>query len=400
MVAGKKILVAVTGGIACYKVADLVRELIKSGAEVRVMMTPSAQEFIAPLTFATLTEWPVLTDLFDGIDDQWTVHIDWARWPDLILVAPATANTVAKLATGLADNAVTTTILASTAPLLVCPAMNKDMYAHPAYQANQKRLCDLGYEIVEPGQGELACGETGWGRLADKREILEAVAARLTAVKDLAGTRILITAGPTREPLDPVRFLGNRSSGKMGYALAERAVFRGGEVVLVSGPVSLVPCRGVKRIVVETAEEMAEAVLHHLGDSHVLIGAAAVSDYRPAHRSQQKIKRSDDAQVLELIENPDILGLCAAEKKNRLHVGFSVETQDVIARSKEKLQKKKLDFIVINNPSEKGAGFQVDTNKVVVLYDDDTCEELPLMSKSALADHILDRIASRLVLSE
>jgi phosphopantothenoylcysteine decarboxylase/phosphopantothenate--cysteine ligase len=395
MVKGKKIAIAVSGGIACYKIAEMVRELVKNGALVRVMMTKSAQQFVSPLTFSTLTGNEVLTDLF-GHDVVGAVHIEWARWPDIIVVAPATANTVAKLANGLADNAVTTTILAATVPVLICPAMNKQMYANPFYQQNQQRLADLGYTIIQPEQGELACGEVGWGRLADVQDIIDAVVQRLTLPKDLAGKKIIITAGPTREFLDPVRFLSNRSSGKMGYALAARAACRGADVILISGPTLLRPFRSVRCIAVESAMEMTEAVAHELDDADVLIGAAAVSDYRPAKRDSEKIKRTGEQAVLELTENPDVLLQAAVAKKKRLHVGFAVETSEEIRHAGEKLRSKKLDFIVINNPNEPGAGFEVDTNKVTLLYPDGLTEPLELMNKFVLADIILDRIADRL----
>lgn len=390
--AGKKILIAVTGGIAGYKVCEIIRDLKKSGALVRVMMTTDATHFITPLTFETLSENPVLTSLFPETGWGSTVHIEWARWPDLILICPATANSIAKIACGLADNAVTTTILASTARKLFCPAMNKEMYANPIYQSNQSRLMEWGFQMVAPGVGSLACGEEGWGRLANKEEILYQIQSVLTEEKDLTGYKILITAGPTEEPLDPVRFISNHSSGKMGYAIAERAELRGASITLVSGPSGLQTRGAVRVIKVVTAQEMFDAVKEHLPESNIFISAAAVSDYRPAAFSPTKIKKSAQDSNLRLLKNPDILEWAATQKQNLILVGFSVETDREIENSIQKLHHKKLDLIVVNNPLEPGAGFQIDTNRVTVIDDQGRCDEWPIMTKIEVADRLLTRV--------
>lgn len=392
MFAGKNILVTVTGGISAYKTCDLVRDLVKASAQVRVMMTEAATRFVSALTFETLTGHPVLLDLFPPTGGS-TVHIDWARWPQVICLCPASANTVAKLAVGLADNAVLTTLLATTAPVLFCPAMNKDMYAHPAYQENQQKLVDRGYRLVTPGQGALACGEVGWGRLADKADILDALKMILLAGNALQGRRVLITAGPTCEPLDPVRFLSNRSSGKMGYALAEAAALQGAQVTLVSGPTQLRPFPFVNLIPVTTAQEMAEATLPRLEAHDIFIAAAAVSDFRPEQIQEHKIKKTDQALTLSLAVNPDILAAAAASKGSRIHVGFSLETEQEIEHSRKKLQTKKLDLVVINNPLQPGAGFDIDTNIVTLLDAQGQMESWPLMTKQQVAAQLIEKIA-------
>ncbi|HPI73130.1 MAG TPA: bifunctional phosphopantothenoylcysteine decarboxylase/phosphopantothenate--cysteine ligase CoaBC [bacterium] len=392
MFAGKNILVGVTGGISAYKTCDLVRDLVKASAQVRVMMTESAARFVSALTFETLSGHPVLLDLFPPTGGT-AVHIEWARWPQAICLCPASANTVAKLAAGIADNALLATLLATTAPVLFCPAMNKAMYTHPAYQENQQKLIDRGYRLVTPGQGALACGEVGWGRLADKADIIDAIKITLLAGPLLQGRRVLITAGPTREPLDPVRFLSNRSSGKMGYALAEAAALQGAQVTLVSGPTQLRPFSAVNLIRVTTAQEMAEATLARLADHDVLIAAAAVSDFRPERVQAQKIKKADHALTLPLVVNPDILAAAAEVKGSRIHVGFSLETDQEIERSRKKLQAKKLDLVVINNPQQPGAGFDVDTNLVTLLDAQGEVESWPLLSKRQVAAQIIEKIA-------
>ncbi len=390
MLSDKNILIGICGGIAAYKTAELVRALKKESSAVRVMMTAAARQFIHPLTFETLSEEPVLTDLFGSELKPATVHIDWARWADLILICPATLNTIGKIANGIADNALTTTLLASQSPVLFCPAMNKAMVEHPAYVKNEKRLIDMGYEIVTPAAGYLACGEYGPGRLATKEEIVDSIRISLCLTRDLAGKRLLITAGPTRESIDPVRYLSNHSSGKMGYALAERARCRGAQVHLISGPVNLRPFRGVETTRVNSAEEMYNAVHDRFSSCDIFISAAAVSDYRAKEISVQKIKKEKGLPVIELTENPDIL---ASLPKNRsqIVVGFSVETDDLVDHSIAKIKNKNLDFIVANNPSEEGAGFDVDTNKVTIIDKTGRIDSLPLMSKLEVADRILDR---------
>ncbi len=395
MLQDKKIVVGVTGGIAAYKAAELVRYLIKSAAHVRVMMTPAATHFISPLTFETLTGHAVLTDLFPAAGGG-TLHIDWARWPDTVLLCPATANTIAKIANGLADNAVTTTVAACTAPVIVCPAMNKEMYANPLYQQNQNKLLQNGYLVVTPGQGELACGEVGWGRLAELDEIVDAVKTAVTVKKDFTGKKVLVTAGPTYEALDPVRYLGNRSSGKMGFAVAERAALRGAQVTLITGPSHERAFSGVSLQRVQTAAQMLEAVEKHLVDQDVLIMAAAVSDYIPGSVSPQKIKKSDAELLLRLVRTRDILQAAASGKGERIHVGFSLETENEIPYSLHKMEQKDLDLIVLNNPLEPDAGFEVDTNVVTLLHRSGQQETWPKLSKLEVADRILDAVQNLL----
>ncbi len=387
-----QILLGVTGGIAAYKAAELLRALVKQSAVVRVMMTEAACKFVTPLTFETLSGHPVLTELFADSSGFGTVHIDWARWPQLIVICPATANTVAKIAHGVADNALTTTVLASKAPVIFCPAMNKEMFLNPIYQENQQKLLKLGYRFVMPAQGELACGEIGWGRLADLPDILDAVKIALATHKDLDGSRILITAGPTHEPLDPVRYLSNRSSGKMGFALAERATLRGAQVTLITGPTDLRPFAG-QVIRVQTAAEMEQAVFEHLPQQDVLIMAAAVADYTPAHPAPHKIKKSTEEFDLRLRRTQDILATCANHKGHRIHVGFSLETHDEVEHALKKMHQKNLDLIVVNNPLQEGAGFAVDTNVVTIIDKQGRCEHVSKRSKIEIADIILDKVA-------
>lgn len=393
---GKKILVGVTGGIAAYKAAFLVRELKKHGAQVRVMMTEAATQFVAPLTFETLAESVVAVDLFSGTHSVATAHIEWARWPDLIVICPASANTIAKIAHGFADNMLTTTVLASKAPLLICPAMNVEMYKNPLYRQNEDTLRHAGHTIVTPGEGELACGEMGVGRLADPDDILDAVAYALTP-HTLTGKKIVVTAGPTREALDPVRFLSNRSSGKMGYAVAECAARRGAEVTLVSGPSHLRPSRRVKFKAIETVKQMAESVEESLPDADVLIMAAAPADFKPVAAAPQKIKKSASLE-LQLEKTPDILKNAGQIKGERLLVGFALETEHGIENARRKLIEKNCDLMVLNNALIPGAGFEVETNQVTLLFADGDMKELPMMSKSQTAQHILDAVESLLAL--
>lgn len=388
----KNILVGISGGIAVYKTAELVRELKKHGARVRVVMTRAATSFVSPLTFETLSENDVLTDLFPEGYSRQTAHIDWARWADMMVICPATLNTIGKIASGIADNALTTTVMAAEVPVLFCPAMNKVMYANPVHQANQKKLRNHGYRFVEPGIGELACGEYGSGRLADLSIILDHIKLALYSTQEFKGKRILISAGPTEEPLDPVRYLSNRSSGKMGFALAERAAIRGAQVTLVSGPSQIKEFTGVELVTVRTAVEMDEAIYKRLPETDILIMAAAVSDYRPKHISPTKIKKGAQEIHLDLIQNPDILYKAGLHKEKRIHVGFSVETGDEVKATIEKLEKKNCDLMVLNNPLEQGAGFQIDTNKVTLINRDGNTEELDVMSKQDVADVILDHI--------
>ena len=391
MFKGKKILIAVTGGIAAYKTCDLIRDLIRANAEVRVVMTQAAAQFIGALTFETLTGHMVLTDMFPDVAAG-TIHIEWARWPHIVCITPATANSIGKIASGIADNVLTTIVMATKAPVVFCPAMNKEMYANRIYQSNQEKLIGLGYRMVAPGHGDLACGEVGWGRLAEKQTILDALKSVLLGGQSLKGKKVLITAGPTYEPLDPIRFLGNRSSGKMGYALAEAAALQGGQVTLVSGPTHLIPFSGVQIVRVKTAQEMADATLAVLNDQDVLIAAAAVSDFRPDKIQAHKIKKDKDNLSVSLSATPDILALAAVNKGTRIHVGFSVETEHEIVHSQRKLEKKSLDLIIINNPMKDGSGFDVDTNVVTLLDAQGRQESWPMMSKRDVAIRIIEKI--------
>jgi phosphopantothenoylcysteine decarboxylase/phosphopantothenate--cysteine ligase len=388
----KKVIVGVTGGIAAYKAAELVRLLVKAGAETRVAMTSSATKFVTPLTFEALSGNKVVWDMWDAGTAPMD-HIQWGQGANLVIIAPATANFIGKLAHGIGDDFLSTMVIAATARILVCPSMNSQMYGNPVVQDNLKLLKERGYAVMEPAEGELACRTEGPGRLPEPEEILEEAVALVTE-KDLSGLRILVTAGATVEPIDPVRYMTNRSTGKMGYALARAATMRGGEVTLVSGPTNLNPPKSVSFVPVKTAEEMREAVIERFGQCDVIIKAGAVLDYRPAVRALHKIKKIEETQTLELVRNPDILGELGSMKGNArcILVGFAAETQDLIANATEKLKKKNLDLIVANDVSRKDAGFEVDTNAVRVIYRDGRIEELPLMTKDAASESILDRI--------
>ncbi len=392
MLKGKEIVLGVTGGIAAYKAVELLRLLTKAGANVHVIMTRSAQEFVTPLTFQTLSMNPVSTSLFNLISEREIGHISLADRADLFIIAPASANVVGKLAAGIADDMLTTTVMATKAPVLIAPAMNVNMYTNPIYKENEARLKDLGYLFVEPARGLLACGWEGEGKLQEPQVIFEEAVAALTR-KDLAGEHILVTAGPTREELDPVRFLSNHSSGKMGYAIARAARLRGAEVTLVSGPTCLQAPWGVTAVAVESAQEMRDAVLARIADSTVIIKAAAVADYRPRLRAAEKIKKNVAPLVLDLVKNPDILGELGQIKGERVLVGFAAETGDLLENAARKLAEKNLDMVVANDVSQEGAGFNVDTNIVKLLFRDGRLEDLPLMGKDELADLILDRVA-------
>lgn len=391
MLTGKTIVLGVTGGIAAYKAAEIVRLLVKDGAIVRVIMTKNAQEFITPLTLQTLSGNPVSTETFSLTQESEIGHIRLADTADLVLIAPATANVVAKLAHGEADDLLTTVLLATTAPVLIAPAMNVHMYAHPLVQENMRKLSSLGYGFVEPTEGFLACGYEGKGRLADPEDIVEEVRAALTK-KDLQGERIIVTAGPNAEPIDPVRFISNRSTGKMGYAMARVAWRRGAEVTLVSGPTALPPPRGVRLSPVRTALEMQRAVLAHYPQATMVISAAAVADYRPAQVAPQKLKKSEEDFTIELTRNPDILAELGRQKGNRLLVGFATETEDVFQNAARKLHSKNLDMIVANDVTQDGAGFAHDTNIVTLIDRSEKVETLPLMSKDEVAHAVYDRL--------
>jgi phosphopantothenoylcysteine decarboxylase / phosphopantothenate---cysteine ligase len=391
MLRGKVIVLGVTGGIAVYKAVELLRLLSKAGASVHVVMTKAATEFVTPLTFQTLSGNPVHLELFNLISEQQIGHISLAERADLFLIAPATANFIGKIASGIADDLLTTTVMATTAPVLIAPAMNVNMYHNPIYQENEARLKGHGYLFVPPACGMLACGYEGEGKLPDPAVILEEAVAALTP-KTLAGERVLVTAGPTREEIDPVRYISNHSSGKMGYAIARSARLRGAEVTLVTGPTAIAPPYGVRVVRVESALEMREAVLDHTEKSDVVIKAAAVADYRPKLRSGVKVKKHADNLVIELEKNPDILAEIGSQKRQRILVGFAAETDDLIANATQKLTKKNLDMVVANDVSQAGAGFNVDTNIVKILFRDGHIEELPLMGKDAVAGMILDRV--------
>lgn len=387
---GKTVILGVSGSIAVYKGAEVCRLLVKAGIKVRVIMTGGARAFVHPLTFETLSEGPVGTDLFQG-PLVWEIqHVSWARAADLVLIAPATANVVGKIASGISDDLLTATVMATVAPVVIAPAMNQEMYHNPAFQYNMEKLKSRGYLFVEPGTGLLACGDRGKGRLADPPVIAGFVLDRLEGGGDFSGKRLLITAGPTREALDPVRFISNNSSGKMGYALAEAARQRGGEVTLVSGPTSLQPPRGVTLVPVMTAGEMREKVLQHFPGTDIVIMAAAVADYRPAQAARGKMKKGPDRLELELQKNPDILQELGQLKDKQVLVGFAMETEDLQENAWQKLQAKNLDFIVANDLFQPGAGFQVDTNQVMVLDRQGKKWEPPPGAKLKVAGDILD----------
>jgi phosphopantothenoylcysteine decarboxylase/phosphopantothenate--cysteine ligase len=385
---GKTIIVGLSGGIACYKGADLVRLLRSAGATVRVVMTRHATEFITPLSMQALSGEPVSTDLFDLTQESQIGHIHLADSADAIVVAPATANLIGKVAAGIGDDLLTTLLLATRAPVLFAPSMNVNMFENPVVQENIERLRARGHRIIEPGVGYLACGYEGAGRLAEPPDIVCEV-ERAVGGGDLRGERVLVTAGPNREPIDPVRFISNRSTGKMGYSLAAAAWRRGAEVVLITGPTGTPAPFGVRCRPVTTAAEMREAVLAEFRNSTMLLMAAAVADYRPARAADQKLKKGKGRLSLELERTVDILADLPKRRGAKLVVGFAAETQDVLTNAARKLREKNLDLIVANDVSAVGAGFEADTNAVVVL-DGKTVRELPLASKAEIADQILD----------
>lgn len=393
MLKGKQVVLGVSGGIAAYKAVELLRLLTKAGADVHVIMTRSAQEFVTPLTFQTLSANPVHTELFNLISEQQIGHISLADRADLFIIAPATANVVGKLACGIADDMLATTVMATRAKVLIAPAMNVNMYTNPIYRDNEERLRRLGYLFSPPETGELACGWVGEGKLAPPEAIFEAALAALTP-KTLSGQTIMVTAGPTREEIDPVRFISNHSSGKMGYALARAAQLRGSRVILVSGPVGLAVPPGVELVSVESAAEMREAVMARASECTVVIKAAAVADYRPAERSEAKIKKQNDELTIRLVKNPDILAELGRLDRRPFLVGFAAETGSLEAAAAKKLAEKNLDMIVANDVSQPDAGFNVDTNRARILFRDGRNVECPLMSKNELANRILDHITT------
>ncbi|MDD7265748.1 MAG: bifunctional phosphopantothenoylcysteine decarboxylase/phosphopantothenate--cysteine ligase CoaBC [Subdoligranulum sp.] len=392
--AGKCVVLGITGGIAAYKMANVASALRKTGAEVRVIMTKNATNFITPITFETLTGQKCMVDTFDRDFKFEVTHIETAKAADLILIAPATANVIAKMAHGIADDMLTTVVLAARCPKLVSPAMNTGMLENPITQDNLKTLEKYGFGIIPSESGVLACKDKGSGRLPKEEVLLDYIYRELARPKDMQGLRVTVTAGPTQESLDPVRYLTNHSTGRMGYAIAREAMLRGAEVTLISGPVSLAPPPFVKVVPVVTAQDMFEAVAARLNDTDILIKAAAVADYRPAHVAEDKIKKTGagDLDQLALERTQDILGWVAQHRHEGLYVcGFSMETQNMLENSAAKLEKKKLDMVVANNLKVAGAGFGVDTN-VVTLITKNGAQELPLMSKNEVAGQLLSAI--------
>ena len=387
---GKKIVVGVTGGIAAFKSAQLVSTLCALGAEVRVIMTKSAQKFVSPLTFRVLSGNHVYTGLFNYAAAGKVQHIDLAEESDLLVIVPATANIIGKVASGIADDLLSTVIMAAACPVLFCPAMNVNMYQNVIVQRNINLLSELGYHFVEPASGRLACGAEGKGRLADLELIIRKIEELLTPRSDLEGITVLVTAGPTVEPLDPVRYLTNRSSGKMGYAVGEAALERGAKVILVSGPVSLTPPLGAEVVRVQTALEMYNAVLERFDGAGIVVKAAAVADYRPKETSSSKIKKKDGPMTVELVRNPDILAELGKRKRGQVLVGFAAETCDLLINAKKKLKEKNLDLLVANDVTVPGAGFGTDTNVASLVFAGGEVMHLPQMEKKSLAHLILD----------
>ena len=395
MLRGKTVLLAVTGGIACYKSASLASALVKQGADVQVLMTKNAAELIGPRTFEALTGNRVAMDTFDRNYPFQVEHIALADRADLVLVAPATANVLAKLANGLADDMLTTTILACGCPKLAAPAMNTGMYENPATQDNLDRLRRYGWEIVEPATGRLACGAVGRGKMPEPEELLERVELAVGHEKDMAGLRVLVTAGPTQEALDPVRFLTNHSTGRMGYAIAAAAAARGAAVTLVSGPTHLRPPLGVETVAVRSARDMFEAVVRRAEDQDIIVKAAAVADYRPASRSEEKLKKTGGDLSLPLVRTEDILAWLGEHRRpGQFLCGFSMETRDMLENARGKLERKHLDLIAANDLREPGAGFGTETNRLTLL-DARGALELPLMDKREAAHALLDQILLR-----
>jgi len=387
----KTVIIGVTGGIACYKAVELVRLLVKDSLAVQVIMTRAAMEFVTPLTFQTLSGKPVATESFNLTQESEIGHINLADSADLFVIAPATANVIGKIAAGIADDLLTTVLMATQAPVLIAPAMNIHMYENPILQENIRKLRRIGYHFMEPAEGYLACGYEGKGRLPEPEKILEEIRSLLRK-KDLLGERFLITAGPSREPLDPVRYISNRSSGKMGYALARAAVRRGAGVVLVSGPSAIEPPSAVRLIPVNTAAEMRRAVLEQFPECTAVIMAAAVADYRPVDASSKKLKRGKAPLDIRLEPNPDILRELGRRKNGKLLVGFAAETEELIVNATRKLHEKNLDLIVANDVTQAGGGFDGDTNIATIVDRSGASDSLSLMTKDELADRIYDHL--------
>ncbi len=393
MLTEKTIVLGVPGGIAAYKAADLASKLTQDGARVEVVMTEAATKFISPLTFRALTRIRVITDMFTSLIEYDKTHVSLAEAADAVVIAPATANTIAKLAAGMADNMLTGIVLATKAPVIVAPAMHANMWENAITQENTNKLKSRGFIIVEPGYGRLVSGKMGYGRLADLDIILGAIKQVLGKKGDLADRRIVVTAGGTQEPIDPVRHIGNRSSGKMGFALAEAARDRGAMVTLISAPASLPDPAGIENVHVQTARQMKEAVTKAISKADALIMAAAVADYQPERESKSKIKKDAETMTLELVKTPDIL---TEVKGSFIRVGFAAESEDVVANARKKLSGKNLDLIVANDITSAGSGFGADTNKVTIIDRKGKAENLPLLTKREVADKILDKVAAML----
>ena len=398
MLKGKTVVIGVSGGIAVYKACDVVSRLKKLNANVHVIMTKSATEFVTPLTFQSLSQNYVVSDMFEE-PKTWDVeHISLAKKADVFLIVPATANVIGKVANGIADDMLTTTVMATTGKVLIAPAMNTNMYRNPILQRNISTLKELGYNFVDPDSGRLACGDIGEGKLASPEKIVDAVVDLFNEdKKDLLGKKIMITAGPTVESIDPVRYLTNRSTGKMGYAIAKMAANRGADVTLVSGPTNIEPPSNIKKLIkVQSAKDMYDAIIDNFDENQVIIKSAAVADYKPKNYSDKKIKKSNDDLILELDRNKDIAYELGKIKKNKILVGFAAETNDLIENAKGKISKKNLDFIVANDLTESGAGFGTDTNIVKIIDKDGNIAKYPQMKKDEVADVILDKVKSLL----
>ena len=398
MLKGKKIVLGVTGGIAIYKAVDLVSKLRKQGTEVRVVMTEHAAKFVSPLLFSEISGHKCAVSMWDGRDEFNVEHIALANWGDVMLVAPATANILAKMACGLADDLLSTVLLAAPCPKIVCPAMNTGMYENAATQSNLKVLAGRGIAVMEPACGELACGTTGAGRLPEVPDIIAWLEHFLAQREgDMRGLKVMVTAAGTREPIDPVRFVGNRSSGKMGYSIARQALLRGADVTLITGPSALTPPPYAKVVRVETTRQMLDACLAVYPEKDIVITAAAVADFKPRTVADQKIKKinPDDGMTIVMDQNPDILKTLGSMKKQQFLVGFAAETQNLLENAANKVKKKNLDMIVANDVSLKGAGFNTDTNIVKFLYPDGKVEALEILSKDEVASILLDRVMAK-----
>ena len=393
MLKDKTVVIGVSGGIAVYKTLDVISRLRKLGVNVNVIMTKSATEFVTPLSFQSLSQNYVVCDMFED-PKTWDVeHISLAKRADVFLIAPATANVIGKIANGIADDMLTTTVMATKAKVLIAPAMNTNMYENPILQRNINTLKELGYNFVEPESGRLACGDTGKGKLASPETIVDEVVKLLSKGQDLKGKSIIVTAGPTVESIDPMRYITNRSTGKMGYSIAKEAIERGADVTLITGPTNLTPPQNLKKLVkIESAKDMYEAVLENLDENDVVIKSAAVADYKPKNYSNKKIKKSDDDLVIELDRNKDIAQEIGKIKNNKILVGFAAETNDLIENAILKIKKKNLDFIVANDLTKEGAGFGVDTNIVKIIDKEGNITEYPKMKKEEVANIILDKI--------